>query len=196
MKIKAEQKNSRQSPRKVRLLANQVKDLSLEDAFTQLAMMDRKASIVLLKVMRQAVANAIHNHQLTIDQLEIDTILVKTGPTYKRWQPVSRGRAHSIMKRTCHVEVILKSKDSADEKEEKADEKVKNTNKNDKKATKSTKKVSTDSLKKKTTKKSAQAKDQSKTTKKIEEKKVQAKRNSDLKQTQVRAVKPKVKKKK
>lgn len=68
--------------------------------------------------MRQAVANAVNNHQLTIDDLEIENILVKVGTTYKRWQPVSRGRAHKILKRTCHVEVILKTKDK------KAEEKV------------------------------------------------------------------------
>ncbi len=110
MKIRAQQKNSRQSPRKVRLVANQVKNLSLAEAFSQLALMERKASLVILKVMRQAVANAVHNHQLSVDDLEIDNILVKTGPTYKRWQPVSRGRAHKILKRTTHVEVILKTK--------------------------------------------------------------------------------------
>ncbi len=136
MKIKAEQKNSRQSPRKVRLLANQVKDLSLEGAFTQLALMERKGSIVLLKVMRQAVANAVHNHQLSIDQLEIDKILVKTGPTYKRWQPVSRGRAHSILKRTCHVEVVLKTKDETDQQSEESAKKSKKVASNKKKKTK------------------------------------------------------------
>lgn len=110
MQIKAEQKNSRQSPRKIRLLANQVKKLSLQDAFSQLALMERKASLVLLKVMRQAVANAVNNNNLLVEDLEIDNILVKTGPTYKRWQPVSRGRAHKILKRSSHIEVVLKTK--------------------------------------------------------------------------------------
>ncbi|MBD3249977.1 MAG: 50S ribosomal protein L22 [Candidatus Pacebacteria bacterium] len=110
MKIRAEQRNSRQSPRKVRLVANQIKDLPLEQALRQLALIERKATIVILKVMRQAIANAVNNHGLTIDQLELDQILVKTGPTYKRFRAVSRGRAHKILKRTCHVEVILKTK--------------------------------------------------------------------------------------
>jgi len=186
MKIKAEQKNSRQSPRKVRLLANQVKDLPLEEAFTQLAMMDRKASIVLLKVMRQAVANAINNHQLTIDQLEIDTILVKTGPTYKRWQPVSRGRAHSILKRTCHVEVVLKPKETPAESEVKADKKDKSTEPKKKNSAKSADEVS-----KKASKNSPKAKQKSKVEAKIEKK-----QNSSMRKTQVRAVQPKVKTKK
>ncbi len=111
MKIRAEQKNSRQSPRKVRLIANQVKDLPLEEAFEQLALIERKPALVILKTLRQAVANATHNHQLKFEDLEIDQILVKTGPTYKRWQPVARGRAHKILKRTAHIEVVLKTKD-------------------------------------------------------------------------------------
>jgi large subunit ribosomal protein L22 len=113
MKIRAEQKNSRQSPRKVRLIANQVKDLPLEEAFKQLALIEQKAALVILKTLRQAVANATHNHQLKFGDLEIDQILVKTGPTYKRWQPVARGRAHQILKRTAHIEVVLKTKDQA-----------------------------------------------------------------------------------
>ncbi len=125
MQIKAQQKNSRQSPRKVRLIADQVKGMSLENAFAQLALMERNSTIVLLKVMRQAVANAVNNHQLAVEDLELENILVKTGPTYKRWQPVSRGRAHKILKRTCHVEVILKTKEQAKEKLETKEEKVK-----------------------------------------------------------------------
>lgn len=124
MKIKAEQKNSRQSPRKVRLIANQIKDLPLEEAFKQLALIEQKAALVILKTLRQAVANATHNHQLKFEDLEIDQILVKTGPTYKRWQPVARGRAHQILKRTAHIEVVLKTKDQT-EKTQKVDKKSK-----------------------------------------------------------------------
>lgn len=110
MKIKAEQKNSRQAPRKVRLVANQVKDLSLEEAMRQLAVMERKAATTILKVIRQAIANATNNHGLKLENLEIENILVKTGPTYKRFRAVSRGRAHKILKRTSHIEVILSTK--------------------------------------------------------------------------------------
>jgi large subunit ribosomal protein L22 len=112
MKIRAEQKYSRQSPRKVRLVANQVKDLGLKEALEQLALIERKASIVLLKVMRQAIANATHNYGLQVADLQLDNILVKQGPTYKRYQAVSRGRAHKILKRTCHIEVIVSPKQS------------------------------------------------------------------------------------
>lgn len=110
MIIKAEQKNSRQSDRKVLLVANAVKKLSVPEALKQLAVMERKASVVVLKVLRQAIANATHNHGLAVDDLAIKSIIIGGGTPYKRFRPVSRGRAHSILKRTCHVKVELITK--------------------------------------------------------------------------------------
>ncbi|MBT4123917.1 MAG: 50S ribosomal protein L22 [Candidatus Pacebacteria bacterium] len=115
MQIKAEQKNTRQSARKVRLVANAVRKLSLQDAMEQLAVIERKASIVVAKVLRQAIANATHNHNIPVDQLELKSILVGEGPTYKRFRAVSRGRAHNIFKRSCHVKVILETKQTEKE---------------------------------------------------------------------------------
>lgn len=110
MIITAEQKNSRQSDRKVRLVANSVKKLAIPDALKQLAVMERKASVVVLKVLSQAIANATHNHGLSVNDLEIKSILVNSGTHYKRFRAASRGRAHSILKRTCHVKVELTTK--------------------------------------------------------------------------------------
>jgi large subunit ribosomal protein L22 len=107
MLITAEQKNSRQSDRKVLLVANAVKKLSVEAALRQLSVMEKKASVVVMKVLRQAIANAIHNHGLTLADLRIQSIIVGGGTSYKRFRAVSRGRAHSILKRTCHVRVTL-----------------------------------------------------------------------------------------
>lgn len=111
MKIIATQKNVRQAPRKVRLVANSIKELSLTDALKQLAVIERRASLVVLKVVKQAIANAMNNHQLLFENLAIQSIEVTPGATYKRWNPVSRGRAHSIFKRTSHVKVILETQD-------------------------------------------------------------------------------------
>ena len=113
MQIIAEQKNTRQSPRKVRLVANTVRKMPLEQALKQLAVMEKRASLVVTKVLRQAIANAWHNHNLSLEQLELKNILENVGPTYKRWRPVSRGRAHNIFKRTSHVRVVLETKKDA-----------------------------------------------------------------------------------
>ena len=111
MKIKTTQKQIRQTPRKMRLVANEVKDLSLEQAMRQLAVIDRRASLSILKVVKQAIANAMNNHQLSFESLVLSSIQVTPGSTYKRWRAVSRGRAHSIMKRTSHVMVELEVKE-------------------------------------------------------------------------------------
>lgn len=110
MQIIAEQKNTRQSPRKVRLVANAVRKLSLEQALRQLAVIERRSTLVVTKVIRQALANAWHNHNLSAKELVLKNIIVNEGPTYKRWRAVSRGRAHTIFKRTSHVRVILETK--------------------------------------------------------------------------------------
>lgn len=111
MLIKATQTYTRQSPRKVRLVANTIKNLSLEDAMTQLGTISRRATDVVAKVLRQAVANAVNNHGYQVSDLTIHEVLVNEGPRYKRFNAVSRGRAHNIIKRTSHVSVVLKTKE-------------------------------------------------------------------------------------
>ncbi len=112
MIVRATQTYTRQAPRKVRLVANTVKKLSLKAALEQLAVMPRDASVVVMKVLRQAIANAIHNHNIAFEELSIKSILVDEGPRYKRFRAVSRGRAHSIVKRTSHVAVVLQTNEA------------------------------------------------------------------------------------
>jgi len=109
MLIKATQKNTRQTPRKVRLIANTVRKLSLEQALKQLAVIEKRATIVVLKTLKQAIANAMNNHGYAFEDLHLENILVTQGPRYKRFQAVSRGRAHSIVKSTSHITVILRA---------------------------------------------------------------------------------------
>ena len=109
MKIVATQFLTRQSPRKVRLVVDQVKDLPIPAMLDQLSLIERQSCEVILKVLRQALANAQHNHGLTPQELKVSSLLVMEGPRYRRFQPVSRGRAHAIIKRTCHVQVILET---------------------------------------------------------------------------------------
>jgi len=122
MIVVATQKYTRQTARKVRYVADVVKKMSVEDALKQLAVMERRASLVVLKTLRQAIANAMNNHQMAIEDLKIKNIVVDEAPTYKRWRAVSRGRAHTILKRSCHVKVELISKEAAKE-AKKAEEK-------------------------------------------------------------------------
>ena len=127
MIIVAKQKYTRQTARKVRLVAAEVKKLPLEEALRQLAAIERRSTLVVLKTLRQAIANAMNNHNLAFADLEIKNILVDEAPTYKRWRAVSRGRAHTILKRSCHVKVELQTKELGSEvkKEVKVKEAVK-----------------------------------------------------------------------
>lgn len=113
MIITATQKNTRQTARKVRLVANQVRKLALVDAIKQLAVIERKSTSVVLKVLRQAIANAMHNHGFALADLTLKNILVTPGPQFKRFRIVSRGRSHSVVKRTCHVAVELEANNQA-----------------------------------------------------------------------------------
>lgn len=148
MKITATQKQIRQTPRKMRLVANQVKDLPLEQAMRQLAVINRRASLSILKVVKQAIANAMNNHRLPFESLVLSSIQVTPGAVYKRWRAVSRGRAHSIMKRTSHIRVELEVKE--DKPKKSAD--VKTTAKKETKKTDKKTKVVTPAKKKVTTK--------------------------------------------
>lgn len=107
MTITATQKFTRQTGRKVRLVANQIKKLPLEQALRQLAVIERRSTLVLMKTVKQAVANAINNHGLKFEDLKLDNIIVNDGPQYKRMRAVSRGRGHEIKKRTSHIVVTL-----------------------------------------------------------------------------------------
>jgi len=109
MIIRAEQKYSRETPTRLRLVAGAVKKMKVTAAMDQLRFMNKKAADTMLKVFKQAVANAKHNANISIEALTIKDIVVNEGPHYKRIQPVSRGRAHAILKRTSHIRVELES---------------------------------------------------------------------------------------
>ena len=109
MLIKAERKYIRTSPRKIRLVADLVRHMTINEAITTLTHLRKRAATAMLKTLKQAQANAVNNHNLSKESLQIQSIEVNEGATYKRWNPVSRGRAHSILKRTSHIRVILRS---------------------------------------------------------------------------------------
>jgi len=110
MLIKAEQKYVRISPQKARLVIKAIKNFSPEEALVYLDFLNKKAAQPLAKVIKQALANAA-SQKLKKEDLEFASFEASPGPTLKRWRAVSRGRAHSILKRSCHLRVVLKSKE-------------------------------------------------------------------------------------
>jgi len=107
MPVTAKLRYLRIAPRKVRLVADLIRRKPVEEAQTILSFTTKKAGQVILKILKQAVANAKTNFQLEEKNLYISKILVDEGPKYKRWMPRARGQAAPIQKKTCHVTIIL-----------------------------------------------------------------------------------------
>jgi len=107
MSTSAKLTNSRLSPQKMRLVADQVRGLPVERALDVLKFSNKKAATVIKKVLESAIANAEHNDGADIDELKISEILVDAGPTMKRLRPRARGRADRIIKRTSHLKVTV-----------------------------------------------------------------------------------------
>lgn len=111
MQIQATARNIRISPTKVRLVVDQIKKMKPQDSIALLGLVNKSAAIPVKKVIASAIANAKHNQKLDEKSLVIKSIEVNQGRTLKRWQPVSRGRAHSILKRTSHIKVVLETRE-------------------------------------------------------------------------------------
>lgn len=102
----AKLKNYRQSPRKVRLVADLIRGKSADHALALLNTLPKRASGPLAKLLKAGVANA----KLPANELYISTIQVNGGIVMKRFMPRARGRAAQILKRTSHVTLGLSRK--------------------------------------------------------------------------------------
>ena len=105
--VRASARYVRVTPRKARLVADQVRGLTVPQARTLLNFSPRGAAQDISKLIASAAANAEANHELVGDDLRVAEIFVDEGPTLKRWRARARGRASRIEKRTCHVKVAL-----------------------------------------------------------------------------------------
>jgi large subunit ribosomal protein L22 len=108
--MKAQLATYRQSPRKVRLVANLVKGKSVKNALTDLSFLPKRAATPIAKLISSAAANARQKESVSPDALVVKSITVTKGPTLKRIMPAWRGMAHRINKRTSHVIVELGEK--------------------------------------------------------------------------------------
>lgn len=102
-------KNYRQSPRKVRVVADLVRGKSVEDAVVTLTYTTKRATGPLHKLLSSAVANA-KNLSIPLDKLVVKEIRVDGGSILYRRRPRSRGMANPIRKRTSHINIILAEK--------------------------------------------------------------------------------------
>src|SRR5580700_9716181 len=107
MAFVAKHRFARISPRKARLLMNLIRGRDVDDAITMLQFSKQRASGMIEKVVRSAVANAAEQEVRSRNALYVAQAWVDPGPVIKRFQPKDRGKAYSILKRTSHLVVTL-----------------------------------------------------------------------------------------
>ncbi|MBO4316995.1 MAG: 50S ribosomal protein L22 [Mailhella sp.] len=107
MESKAIAKYQRVSPRKTRLVAQNIKGLPVEDALNILKFTPNKPADVLYGVVHSALANASQFPGIDVDSMFVKEVVINEGPTWKRFMPRSQGRAMHIRKRTSHITVVL-----------------------------------------------------------------------------------------
>lgn len=110
MEVTAQAKSVRVATRKVRLIADSIRNMSAKDAVGTLAVTKKHGAEVLLKTIKSAMANAVNNNKMSGDNLVIAKLVVNEGPFLKRFRPSTRGRVHPYKKRSSHVLVVLKEK--------------------------------------------------------------------------------------
>lgn len=107
MEIQAESKYVRTSPRKLQLVAESLKGLSLKQALENLSFLRKRAAKPLLKTLKSAIANAVANFKLKEENLKIKSVQILKAPMLKRFRPVSRGVAHPYKRRMSHIKIVL-----------------------------------------------------------------------------------------
>ena len=107
MEARAVAKYIRVSPRKVRLIMDELRGKKVEEALNVLTFAPQKSARLVKKLINSAVANAGENSQIDVDTLYIKRLYADEGPTLKRFRPRAMGRASRIRKRTSHLTVIL-----------------------------------------------------------------------------------------
>ncbi len=108
--MKAALQNYRQSPRKVRVVADVIRGKNVNDALKALSFVPRRAAEPVSKVLKSAIANAVNNFQVDADSLFVKEVQVNKAVTLKRIMPRARGSASRINKRSSHISIILEVK--------------------------------------------------------------------------------------
>jgi len=110
MEIVAQSNSVRISARKVRLVADVIRNKSVGEAINSLTLIKKRGASILYKTLKSATANAINNSKLKQDSLVIRSIEVGEGPFLKRFHPSTRGRTHPYKRRSSHIRIVLEAK--------------------------------------------------------------------------------------
>ena len=116
MKARAVAKGVRMSPRKMRLVIDEIRGKDINEAYGLLKFSKKAASEPIDKCLRSAVANAVYQADeegevLDVDELVVREAYVDEGPTLQRWRPRAFGRATPVRKRSSHVTIVVDTKE-------------------------------------------------------------------------------------
>jgi large subunit ribosomal protein L22 len=117
MKALAIARYVRMSPRKIRLVVDQIRGKSVNEAYAILQFSKKAAAEPVGKTLRSAVANAQDKSQdegglVDVDDLIVQAAFVDEGATLRRWRARAQGRASPIRKRTSHITVVVDTRDA------------------------------------------------------------------------------------
>ncbi|URM15376.1 50S ribosomal protein L22 [Vibrio splendidus] len=107
MEALAKHNFARISPQKARLVADQIRGKSVDQALEILTFSNKKAAVLVKKVLESAIANAEHNEGADIDDLNVAKIFVDEASIMKRIMPRAKGRADRILKRSSHITIVV-----------------------------------------------------------------------------------------
>ncbi len=107
METRAKTKFLRVSPRKVRLVVDQIRGKEVGAALNILKFTPKRSAALVTKVLRTAIANAESTQSVDVDRLYVKQITVDEAGMWKRFMPRAQGRATRIRKRLSHVTIVI-----------------------------------------------------------------------------------------
>src|SRR5439155_24401320 len=111
MQAKAIQRYVRITPRKCNQVLGLIRGMAVEQAQTTLQFTPKNGARIVQKVLKSAVANALNEGKVKVEDLYVKEAVVGAGPTLKRWLPRAQGRATPLLKRMSHVSVIVATRE-------------------------------------------------------------------------------------
>lgn len=107
MQVQAISKNLPMAAQKVREVVRQIQGMGADEALAALSMVQRKSARFVAKTLRSAIANAENNASLGRNSLKVKEAVAGAATVLKRFTPKARGSAGPVLKRRCHVRIVL-----------------------------------------------------------------------------------------
>ena len=105
--VKAITRNVRMSTQKVREVTRQIQGLKALEALAVLSVVPRKSARLVSKTLKSAISNAEHNKEMKPETLRVKEAVAGNARSMKRFTPKARGSAGPIIKRSCHIRIVL-----------------------------------------------------------------------------------------